>query len=29
MQDELRDHMRRGLETTKAFVETRNAAKTK
>ena len=29
MQNELRDHMRRGLETTKAFVEARNAAKTK
>lgn len=29
MQDELRDHMRRGLETTKAFVEARNAAETK
>jgi DNA-binding GntR family transcriptional regulator len=29
MQDELRDHMRRGLETTKTFVQTRNAAKAK
>jgi DNA-binding GntR family transcriptional regulator len=28
MQDELRDHMRRGLETTKAFVEARTQAQT-
>lgn len=28
MQDELRDHMRRGLETTKAFVEARTQTKT-